>query len=305
MGTAFAQIPANLLVPGQYQEIDNSLAGGGEDVKRAIILACKTAAGSDTAGVPVLVQSSARAIAIAGNGSPAAIMVEAFLSVNKTEELYMLPVPEPSAGTKWSKVFTITGVPAAGKTTVAINGKEKELITPADEDVEAFSAAIVAAVNGESNMPVEASVLFDEGTATLTFTAQVKGVYGNSNVVSINTEVSGVTITPGEATEGEGSADIASAIEKLDQVRYHWFLSDFDEEAAIQALSDELESRYSATRQIGGRMFVVLSGEIGSISEPGTIIAQGVEINSPHVCLVPRQNSLCLPGEWTARLCVG
>jgi phage tail sheath gpL-like len=56
-------------------------------------------------------------------------------------------------------------------------------------------------------------------------------------------------------------------------------------------------------RQIGGRAFVALSGELGSVSEPGTVLAQAEEVNNPHIVLVPRRENPQLPGEWAARWC--
>jgi len=99
MAIAFTQIPANLLVPGQYQEIDNSLAGETGDIKTALIVALKTKTGKAAEGVPVNVLTASAAADACGYGSPAALMAEAFLSVNKIEKLYLLPVAEPTAGT--------------------------------------------------------------------------------------------------------------------------------------------------------------------------------------------------------------
>ena len=50
MAIAFTEIPASLLVPGQYQEIDNSLAGSVSDVKRALMIGTMSASGTAAAG---------------------------------------------------------------------------------------------------------------------------------------------------------------------------------------------------------------------------------------------------------------
>ena len=52
MAIAFTEIPEALLVPGQYQEIDNSLAGTVSDVKRALMVGTMSASGKATAGKP-------------------------------------------------------------------------------------------------------------------------------------------------------------------------------------------------------------------------------------------------------------
>ena len=76
MAIAFTQIPANLLVPGQYQEIDNSLAGAQGDIKTVLAIGMKAKTGKAPAGVLVNVVSAAQAKEAFGFGSPAAIMAE-------------------------------------------------------------------------------------------------------------------------------------------------------------------------------------------------------------------------------------
>ncbi|MDR2477067.1 MAG: phage tail sheath protein, partial [Treponema sp.] len=72
MGIPFTQIPDILLVPGQYQEVDNSLAGTVSEIKKALIIAYKSAAGTAPAGTPVRVLTDLKAAALFGYGSPAA-----------------------------------------------------------------------------------------------------------------------------------------------------------------------------------------------------------------------------------------
>jgi phage tail sheath gpL-like len=56
-------------------------------------------------------------------------------------------------------------------------------------------------------------------------------------------------------------------------------------------------------RQIGGRMFVALSGELGSKTEEGTMLEKAGEVNSPHIVLVPRGGNPELPCVWAAAWC--
>ena len=125
MAIAFTEIPASLLVPGQYQEIDNSLAGSVSDVKRALMIGTMAAQGTATAGKAVQVRSADKAKKLFGNGSPASIMAEEFLSHNKTEELYVLPIAEPAAGLKWNQSFIVAASNVqAGSVSIVINGEE-------------------------------------------------------------------------------------------------------------------------------------------------------------------------------------
>jgi phage tail sheath gpL-like len=292
------QIPANLLVPGQYEEIDHSLAGAQGDIKKVLIMAYKTAAAPAEAGKPIQVLTAVKAAERCGYGSPAAIMAEAFLAINKIEECWILPVAEPETGTKWQKSFTIAASTAGeGAVHITVNGKTLDAAVSAGANAAQIAAAIVARINSEANLPVEAAAA--EGVVTIS--ALVKGTWGNQNTVSLSPAAPGVTITAGTTVTGTGAANLAPLFPGLGGRRYNYFLSDFDDPANIAALAAELESRYSALRQIGGRAFVALSGQVGSATEAGSLIAQAEAVNSPHIVLVPRLENAQLPGEWAAR----
>jgi phage tail sheath gpL-like len=292
------QIPANLLVPGQYEEIDNSLAGAQGDIKKVLIRAAAVLYATALPGKPIQVLTKAKAAELCGYGSPAAIMAEAFLDINKIEECWILPVAEPDAGTAWTKSFTV-GVTTVGEGAISItvNGKTLLAAVSAGADAKEIAAAITARINGGENLPVEAAA--DDEVVTVT--SLVKGIGGNRNAVSMAAAAAGVTITEGSVTAGTGAADLSALFPGLGGTRYHYFLSDFDDTGNITALAAELESRYGAIRQIGGRAFIALSGPVGSATEAGSIIAQAQAVNSPHIVLVPRLENAQLPGEWAAR----
>jgi phage tail sheath gpL-like len=300
MAIAMRQIPANLLVPGMYQEIDNSLAGAVGDIKKVLIMGYKTAAAPAPAGAPLQVLTAAKAAEQCGYGSPAAIMAAAFLDANKIEECWILPVAEPQAGTRWQASFTVAAAnAAAGSVAIRINGTILYAGVSALATAAQIAAAIVARINAEENLPVEAAVDGDT-PALFTVSAVVKGTVGNRNTVGI-TAGTGVTVTAGAVTQGTLAADIAGLFGGLGGVRYDYFVSDFEDAPNIKALADELESRYSALRQIGGRAFLALSGEVGSATESGSVIAQAGAVNSPHIVLIPRLENPQLPCEWAAR----
>ena len=299
MAIAFTQIPAGLLVPGQYQEIDNSLAGETGDIKTALIVGVKTKTGKAQAGVPVNVVSASQAAEACGYGSPAAIMAASFLSINKTERLYVLPIDEPVAGTAWKKEYTVESVNAgAGSVMLTVNGRGVWAAVSAGLTADKIAAAIVAACNGLENNPIEATA---DGAGKITFSSIYKGVAGNKNTLEVKSLAAGVTVKAGTKTDGTGVADLSKLPEMLGAKRWNYIVFDFDDEASIKLLAEELESRYSATRQIGGRAFVALSGKVGSASEAGSLLAQAVKINSPHICLIPRGEAVSLPCEWASR----
>lgn len=290
----FTQIPDNLLVPGQYQEIDASLAGDSSEIKKVLLVGVKSKTGKATAGVPVRVMSVAQATSSFGHGSPTAIMAESFLGINKSEQLFVLPLEEPDAGTAWKKPFTVEVSSAgAGNIELVINGRTAFARVDEGDTAEKITASIVAACNGLSNNPVEASV--DTATTNkLVFASVVKGAGGNENKVEVKANALGVSITEGEEVKGTGVADVTSLSDMLGSSRWNYIVYDFADLANLKVLARELDDRYSATRQIGGRAFVALSGDVEDMMELAG------EINSPHICFIPRGEDKALPCKWSA-----
>lgn len=301
MAIAFSQIPANLLVPGQYQEIDNSLAGEMGEVRKALVIGLKTKTGKAKTGIPVNIISSSQAADLFGHGSPASIMADSFLSINKVEQLYVLPIDEPESGTAWKKEFTVSTVSAGeGSISLMVNGNKVWAKVTAGLTADKIAAAVVAACNSLPNNPVEAAI--DSETNTKVIISSVcKGQGGNQNTVTVKSHALGVEIKNEKETKGTGTADLSNLSEYLGSARWNYIVFDFDDEANIKILSEELESRYSAIRQIGGRAFIALSGELGSLTEEGSILGKASRVNSPHICLIPKGNNEKLPCEWAAR----
>lgn len=302
MPIPFKQIPDVLLVPGQYQEVDNSLAGSVSEIKKTLIIACKSPAGTAPAGTPVRVLTDLKAATLFGYGSPAAIFAKTFLEINKIEECWVLPVDAPQAATPWKKTFTVTVTSARqGAAAISVNGRKIDAAAVAAEaTADEIAAAIVARINSEVWLPVEAETGED---GAFTVKSVVAGTGGNASKIVIASEADGVTITAGATTTGAQTPIIKPLFGKLGNVRYNYMVSDFSDADNIAALAAELDSRFGAMRQIGGRAFVALSGEIGSVSDAGTVLAQAEAVNNPHIVLVPCLENSQLPGEWAVRWC--
>jgi phage tail sheath gpL-like len=294
------QIPATLLVPGHYQEVDNALAGTQEDIKKALLIGYKTSAGTATAGVAIQVGTDTQAATLCGAGSDAALMAAAFLAINKVEELWIVPIAEPASGTKWSIAYTISGTATgSGTLDIGINGKTLSLGIAAADTAAMIAAAIVASINSETVLSVEAAA---SGTV-VTISALTTGTLGNHNHISISANIQGVSISSGTVSTGTGTVDLTTVLAGLGEVRYHYLALAFDDRANLTTLAAELESRYGAMRQIGGRAFVALSGTLGSTTTSGSLLAQAQGITSPHILLIPRGNNPGLPGVWAAAWC--
>lgn len=306
MAIAFTEIPEALLVPGQYQEIDNSLAGTVSDVKRALMVGTMSASGTAQTGKAVQVRNADKAKILFGNGSPAAIMAAEFLKHNTTEELWVLPIAEPEAGTKWSRTFAVSASnAAAGNVTVTVNGKELSAAVSDGATASDVASAITAAINGTENSPVEAEVITDSesGTVSVKLSSVVKGITGNFNTVEIKANAGGVSVSAQDAVPGTLSPEIEGSLKALGSARYHYIASEFADSKNVKAMADELNDRYTALRQIDGRCFIALSGELGDASTENTMLCSAQSVNCPHIVLVPRGKSVQHPCVWAAAWC--
>jgi phage tail sheath gpL-like len=299
------QIPDSLLVPGQYQEIDNSLAGTTEDVKRALVIGMKSSAGSTDAGKAVAVTSKARARALLGAGGPAALMVQNFLDLDTVEEVYALPLAEAATGVAAVKKIAFTTAAAQAGTFVRyVGGMAVSIAVEAGDLASALASRFVAAVNAIVDMPVEASINGAQAAEVL-LTSIVKGEGGNAIDVVAGLygekDPSGVTAVVSVVTAGAGNPSVVDALKSLGDVRYHYIVTDLCDAANLAAFASELADRYGALRQIGARLFVPLSGAVGDATTAGSMIYQLEPVNSPHIVPVPRGTNPQVPTIWIGR----
>ncbi len=227
-------------------------------------------------------------------------MLLEFLDLNKTEELWLLPLAENAAGVKAvKKIVVATAGLRAGTLTRYIGGRPVQIGVTDGQAPAPIVTALVAAINATLDMRVEASVDGGDPTAML-LTSLVKGEVGNGVDIAagLHGEVDpeGITLTVTTQTAGTGNPiTLAAALTGLGGVRYHYFISDLADAASLAAWAVELNDRYTATRQIDGRLILALSGEVGDASTPGSMIAQVQAVNCPHFVLIPGERILRPP----------
>lgn len=291
------QIPDILLVPGQYQEIDNSLAGGAGEIKKVLIAGYKTEAGSAEAGKPVQVLSDSKAASLCGAGSDAHLMARAFLALNNVEECWALPLAPLDAGAKWERPFVVSGTASAdGSVRITVCGTAFEAAVSSGDNAASVAAAIAAKINSETGLPVEAAI---ETDTTVRLASLVKGYLTNHITAGITASAAGVTVTAGAVTAGSGgetAIDIQAAFPAISNIRFNYIVWALDSATHIKNIADELESRFEAMRQIGGRAFIALSGDAEAMRAKAAA-------NSPHIVLVPRGEAAQLPCVWAASFC--
>lgn len=297
MNIAFTQIPSSLLVPGQYQEIDNSLAGTREEIKKILLIGSFLSTGDAKDGVIERITSVNKACEKFGYGSNLAIMCEQFLSVNKQDELYALPIKESGSGYSETYKIELTESGQTSNIKIKVNAKEINITVEKEDTPQKIAAKISAAVNNVFNIPISA-IVSSEASGTgwdITFNALTKGDNGVS--VTIENSNDKIKITSVSKTEAVDSPinDWSKYIKAIGETRYNFFINSFNDISTLKIFAEELESRYSAIRQIGGRMFAYLKGEIGDTSIKESIVGKSSQINSPHICFIPVLNTDELP----------
>jgi len=305
MSIEFTQIPDELLVPGQYQEIDNSLAGSTGEEKKVLVIGIKGSGGTAEANKVVAISGDAKARNLLEEGYPAAVMAMNFMDLNKTEKLYALPLNEAAAGTAAVKSYTFTASPIKDGTFVRyVNGIKVSMAVSSGDTLDDLAAAFVASINSVRDMELEAEINA-ENTAQVLLVALAKGENGNLMTVEAGlygeSDPAGIAAELATVTVGSGNPDITAALAAMGETKYHYIITDLADAANIVLFSAELKSRYSGPRQCDGRMFLALSGEDGDDNTTGSMIAQASSINSPHIVLVPRGNNFQTPAVWAAR----
>lgn len=280
----FNQIPSRLLTPGSFQEVDASLASEGENIKKVLLIGQKTSAGSAALDRPVRVRTKREADGLLGDGSDLAVMASDFLSRNREEHLYALPVTDNPGGVKAVHKITLTGSPPeSGSLPLYVDGRKIQTPVRKGDSLDTVVTNVIGAVNSSLNCRVEASKGSSSGEIELT--SHHPGETGND--IDIRFYLFGDSFPAGLSgsyslkTKGTGNPDITPGLKALGDTHYHYFVSSISDKVNIKKLSDELESRYSALRQIGGRAFVGLSGSVIEM------IKKGEAFNSPHISLLP------------------
>lgn len=299
MAINFTQIPDTLLVPGMYQEIDNSLAGESTEIKKILLVGlCKESAKEKN--TPVRVVSAMRAAEVFGYGSPLAVLCENYISQNKSEhEIYALGIEEN--GTAFQEKIKITAAQTeAGFIRIRINEKHSDVMFSKTDTAENIASGITASVNTIFNSPLEASV--DETEKNMVLVKSV--VKGHEGIkITFETEEK-ISFERSERAEAKllPVANWKTIFETLSSIRYNFVLFGFEDKDSLKAWESELEDRYSALRQIGGRLFTTLSGAVGDSTIEGSIIAKAEKANSPHVVILPHTDLQCLPSSFLARI---
>lgn len=187
MTVPFTRIPSNTRAPFFYAEFDNSMANTATAVQRTLLIGQMLSTATATPGIPQKVSSESAVAGICGNGSMLHNMMAAYLANDISAEIWILPLSDGTTGTAAAdgKLQVLTAAAATGVLSLYIAGMRVQLTVVSTDDKVAVAAAIAAAINGQSKLPVTA-VVDKTATDTVNLTAKNKGAHGNSIDIRLN-----------------------------------------------------------------------------------------------------------------------
>ncbi len=295
---SFNAIPLTLRTPGQYLEFDNSQAMRGLPAvaHKVLVIGMRLATGTINANVPTKILSASQAEQAFGRGSQLANMLTAFKVANRTLDVTAIAVDELGAGTAATGTITVTAGPSvAGTFALYVGGVRLQVGVAAGASATVVAAAIVAAVNAATQLPVTAA----NAAGVVTLTARHKGVEGNSIDVRLNYYAgemlpAGLTMNIAPLSNGAGNPNIADAIAAMTDVQYNTLAIGFNDSATLAEVTGLLAVRWGPLDQNEGHAFVGASGSHAAL------ITLGDAQNSPHLTILGAGRSPTAPWIWAA-----
>jgi phage tail sheath gpL-like len=300
MPISFSQIPADLKVPLYWVEVDPSMAGLPVLGLPALLVGTMIATEGDaTHDVPIAVGSQAQADAHFGQGSELSRCFRAYFANNFANQVYGLPVAEPTAGTASTATIAITTPPTdAGVISLYIGGELVAVpIAPSDTATD-IAAAIAGAINALDDLPVTAVAT----TGSVALTCRWKGASGNDISVMLNYygPIGGERTPPGLVmtmpvtgmmTGGVGVPTFTNAISNLGDQNYEYVSLPYSDSASLLAWETEYgfsdTGRWGWMRQQYGHIFSAKRDTYanlvtwGQTRNSGVTSVMGVEPLSP------------------------
>lgn len=285
---SFNNVPADMRVPLFYAEMDNSAANSASETLRALVLGHGLA--TITTGKNQLQQitNPAQAAGLVGAGSQLAAMVAAYRNVDSFGELWLIDVPEPSAGAAATATITVTGAAiSSGVVSLYIAGKRVQAGVSAADAPTVVAASIKAAIDKDASLPVTASV----SAGVVTLTAKWKGLTGNDINLTLNYRgvmggeslPNGINVALTVMSGGAGSPDLSAAIAAMGDEPFDFIATPWHDSGSLDVLEAEMNDatgRWSWLRQIYGHLYSAKRGTMAELS------AFGRARNGQHVTTI-------------------
>ena len=304
MSIQFAEIPANQRVPGTYVEINSANASTDtSENQRIMVIAQRKSSGAISALTPTLISSYDQAVAAFGASSMLANMFKTLFNNNSTTEKWAIALDDVGGGTAATGSITVTVTTAqAGTISLYMGGVLVAVAVAAGDSDDDIAAAIIAAINANTELPVTAVVDgSDANKVNLAF--DHKGLVGNKYDIRYNYagpsagEVlpTGVSLSITQLSGGATDPDLDDAFAVMPDEIFHYIAHPYIATANLNFCDTEMDSRWDALRMLDGHVFVSDKGSVGTISTLGNTR------NSPHMTLFDAgNNSPTPPYIWVA-----
>ena len=300
---SFNLVPADIKVPGQYLEIDNTkaLKGLSGIPTKVLVIGQKLAAGTQAPLVPVLITRADQAKKFFGAGSQLSHMMEKFLKANSYTPVYAIAQADAEAGVAAAGSVTFTGpTTAAGTVNFYIGGRRVRFASPSGQTAAQAATALIAAITADTSLPVSAAI-DGVNTAKVILTAKNKGECANFidlrfNYYADQVMPAGLTAAIVAMTGGSGNPDVTAVIDVIGDEWYTDIVVPYTDASNLSAIETELNDRFGPMKMIDGHMYTGLSDTLANL------IAKGITRNSPHNSWMGSKKSPTPPYEWAAVL---
>jgi phage tail sheath gpL-like len=278
MSVPFNHIPSTLRLPLFWAEVDGSQAGTFQNYARILMLGHPLAGGTAPADVPVMVGTADKAKAMVTRGSQLDRMVTVGRLNNSFDEMWIVPIAEPSAGVAAHGTIVVSG-PATNAGTLAlyIAGQKLQIGITTGDSAATIAGKINTAINASPDLPVTSTV----STATVTVTCRWKGLTGNDIDMRANyfgslggeAYPSGVSLAFTAFSGGTGVPDLTAALANLGDREFDTIIMPWTDTATLNALDTFMQDgdggRWAWDRQIYGHVYSAVSGTPAGLSTFG------------------------------------
>lgn len=294
-----SQLPSGAAVPLFYAQVSNDNAGVFTVNGRRLIIGQKLPAGSAAVHVPLLVNAVEEAWGLFGRGSHLARLVAAYRKTDPYGELYCIAVADDGAGVAAIRTVTFAGAATeAGQHSIYIGMDRIRSAVLSGDSANAQATAFAAAVNAEADLMYTAAAV----NAVVSLTCRHKGECGNDAGFAANflgqfggeKTPAGASVAFGVTTAGSANPVLTGAIAAMGDDPYDYIVCPYLDATSLNALRDEMGSRWSPMRMVYGHVF---SGKTDSVAN---LTALADARNDPALSLAGTNYTPWSPAEMAA-----
>lgn len=299
---SFREIPADVLVPGQYIEIDGSRADTGTPPipRKIIIVGQKLAAGTAKTTTPteVPVATVDQVVQLGGRGSLLAQMAAEAFRAYPYGKFTLIAADDLVAGVAATGSLLVTG-PATESGTIAlfVDGTMISVGVTKNDAANAIAVNIANQINANPDLPLSVPVAPTTGTVALV--ARHKGECGNEIDVRHSFYTgqklpAGMTLVVTAMAGGTGNPDVGPLLAAIKGDDRIVLISPWSDAVNVAKIESDFADRFGPMRQQESHCFIGVSGSFA------TLVTYGTARNSPHISVIPREGNMVSPWRLAA-----